>query len=164
MAMQCKKCWQWKMTPDQKCWCSKVKFDDWSRLVKKKKPKPIPQVSEKRKAVNKARWRFDVFFQKVAKKKVNDKGDWVCEYCKTKFNLQYDVINQTVCFAHILSKWDPHFVHLAMFFNNIAFVCSEKCHKEMDSEICVLWLKPELKKRIEAWDQIDVWDLNQYIT
>jgi len=37
-----------------------------------------------------------------------------------------------------------------MFTNNIAIVCSEICHNDMDEEICKLILKPKLKKLIES--------------
>lgn len=166
MATNCKKCWMLKMTPDSKCLCTAKKFnaDKLSKQTRKEtKPKAIKPVSDKRKALNEKRWRFDLFFQKLVKKKVDKEWNGVCEYCKKPFNIQYDVINQLVCFAHILSKGDPFFVHLAMFVNNIAFVCSEKCHKDMDAEICVLWIKKELQREIESWKTIDVSDLQKYV-
>lgn len=162
----CKKCWFLKMTPNSKCACNVKKFNE-AKLSKKtrveKKPKAIAKVSEKKKKSDKARWNVSLLFQKIAKKRLDKGGNWVCEYCSKPFNIKYDVINQTVCFAHILSKWNVDFKHLAMFENNIALVCSETCHKELDAEICVLWIKKELQSRIERLEKIDVWDLNQYI-
>jgi len=166
MATNCNKCWMMKMTPNSKCACNVKKFDE-AKLSKKtrveKKQKPIAQKSEKRKALDKQRWWFDIFFKKVLKTKVNDNWDWVCEYCQKSFNIQ-QVLNQATCFAHILSKWNVSYVHLAMFINNIAYVCWEECHKSMDQEICELKIKPELQKRIEKLEKIDVWNLIKYIT
>jgi len=161
MAENCKKCFMLKMTPNSKCACSNIKFDDGSRLVTKKKPKAIPQKSEKKMVADKARWKVDIIFKKIASEKCNSKGDGVCEYCDAEFNIQFDCINQTVCFAHILS-W-REFKPLYMLQNNIAFVCSEKCHKEMDAEICVLWIKPELQRLITNLKSIDVWNLVKYV-
>jgi hypothetical protein len=50
-----------------------------------------------------------------------------------------------------------------MFPNNIAVVCSNKCHNDMDEEICKLLLKPILKKHIENWKKIQVNDLVKYL-
>ena len=164
--INCSKCGMMKMTLKSKCWCTAKKFnaDKLSKQTRKEsKAKPIAKVSEKRKALNQSRWRFDTMFKLIAKRKCDSKWNAVCEYCKTPFNLQFDFINQTVAFAHILSRWDVSYVHLAMFMNNIAFVCSEKCHTDMDAEICVLWIKKELQKRIEQLEIIDVSDLQKYV-
>ena len=161
----CKKCWYYKISEKQKCCCNTKKFDE-KKLSKKtrevKKPKPIAQKSEKRKALDEKRGWFDILFKKIAKKRLDEWWNWNCEYCWKRFNIQ-ELLNQTTCFAHILSRWDVEFVHLAMFENNIALTCWETCHKNLDSEIATLKIKKELKKRIESLEKIDVWDLQKYI-
>lgn len=167
MWFSCKKCWMYKMTDKQACLCNATKFneDKLSKKTRKEtKQKAIPQKSEKRKALDKARWWFDVLFKKVAKKRLDEWWNWNCEYCWKRFNIQFDVLNQSSCFAHILSRWDVEYKHLAMYENNIALTCWEVCHKNMDSEICVLIIKKELQKRIEKLEKINVWDLNIYVT
>lgn len=164
--LRCKKCFIMKITDKSDCLCNIKKFDE-KKLSKQtrveKKPKAIKQVSEKKAKQIKERWSLDNFYQKLSKKHFDKDGNWVCEYCKAPFNIQYDVINQRTCFAHILDKWDPLYRHLAVFNNNVAIVCGEKCHKDMDAEICTLILKPTLQKLIEDWKKINVSDLNQYI-
>jgi hypothetical protein len=62
-----------------------------------------------------------------------------------------------------LAKGDVLFKHLAMFKNNIAIVCSETCHNDMDQEICELKIKPILKIKIESGETIDVKNLSSYV-
>lgn len=160
--MQCKKCWMYKISENQKCACNAKKFNE-EKLSKKANPQPIKQVSDKKAAEKKERWSLIEFYSKISKLYFNEYWEWACEYCWKQFNIKYDLIDNRVAFAHILAKWDPIFKHLATFKNNIAIVCSEKCHKWMDAEICRLWIKNELKTKIESWEKINVSNLSLYL-
>lgn len=154
-----------KIDEKSKCACNVKKFDEkkLSKQTRQKKPqKPIKQISEKKAQENKNRWSLIEFYQKVAKWHFDKYWDGICEYCWAKFNIQ-DFVDNRVAFAHILAKWDPFYKHLATFKNNIAIVCSESCHKEMDAEICRLNIKNTLKSEIENWKKINVWNLASYI-
>lgn len=166
MWMNCKKCWMYKVTEKCKCACNATKFNA-DKLVKKsdwlKRQEPIKKISDKKAAENKERWSLIQFYSQLAKWHFDENGDGVCEYCKGTFNIEHDFVDNRVAFAHILAKGDPLFKHLAVFKNNVAIVCSEKCHKAMDAEICRLWIKNVLKEQIEAWKKIKVSDLSSYI-
>jgi len=164
--MNCKKCWMYKATDKSKCCCNATKFnaDKLSKKTRKEKaPTPIKQVSDKKAAERKTRWSFLQHYAKLAKWHFDSHWDGTCMYCWSKFNIETDFVDNRVAFAHILAKWDPLYKHLAMFKNNIAIVCSETCHKDMDSEICVLWIKPDLKIKIEWGETIDVKNLSSYL-
>lgn len=164
--IKCKKCYMLKIDEKSKCACNIKKFDE-SKLSKKTKeekdPTPIKQVSEKKASERKERWSLIDFYSKLAKWHFDENWDWPCEYCWSIFNIIYDFVDNRVAFAHILAKWDPLYKHLATFKNNVAIVCSEDCHKEMDAEICRLWIKNELKQRIESWEKIIVSNLSSYL-
>lgn len=159
--IKCKKCWMLKISEKQKCACNAKKFNE-EKLIKKANPQPIAKVSEKKKAEVKERWSLIDFYSKLAKWHFNEHWDWKCQYCGWKFNIT-DFVDNRVCFAHILAKWDALYKHLATFKNNLAIVCGEACHKDMDSEICQLKLKNTLKLKIENWEKIDVWNLSSYL-
>jgi len=157
--IRCTKCHMFKIDNKSKCACNVKKFDD-KKLSGSKKP--IKQISDKKRAEIKKRWSLLDFYSRIAKKHFDDAGDWICEYCGSKFNI-LDFIDNRVCFAHILPKGDPLYRHLATFENNIAIVCGDTCHKDMDSEICRLWIRPELQKQIEDGKKICVSELENYI-
>lgn len=163
--INCKECWQMKINEQSKkclCHAKKITGDKLSKKTRKtQQPYEIPKVSKK-KEQNKNKWKLSLVFKKIAKKKCDSKWNAVCEYCGENFNIQYDLINQTVCFAHILSRRE--YKPLELLMNNIAFVCSEKCHKDMDSEICVLKIKKDLEKCILRHKTIDVSNLQKYIS
>lgn len=166
MWTRCKSCGMYKMTPDQKCACNAKKFDE-AKLSKKpegsqQRQEPIKKVSDKKAAEVKERWSLIQFYALLAKDHFDENGDWPCEYCTSQFNIQHDLIDNRVAFAHILAKGDPLFKHLAMFKNNVAIVCGEKCHTGMDAEICRLGIKPTLQRYIEAWKKINVANLAAY--
>lgn len=151
-----------KMTENSKCACN-IKTFNSKKEEKKENPKPIKKISDKKAEEIKERGSFLKFYANLAKWHFNKYGDGVCEYCSKTFNIERDFIDNRVAFAHILAKWDPLYKHLCTFKNNIAIVCSEKCHKSMDAEICRLWIKNILKEKIERLEKIDVRNLSSYL-
>lgn len=149
----CKKCWMWKTDEKWKCACTKKV---------KKKDKWIKKISNKKKKEIKKRWSLIKFYQKISQNYFDENWNWKCEYCWKEFNI-WQVLDQRTCFAHILAKWDVKYKHLSVFPNNIAIVCWEKCHKDMDMEISILWIKKELQGKIENWEKIKVNNLEKYL-
>lgn len=66
----------------------------------------------------------------------------VCEICWKRVNIE-SLINPLTCFAHILPKWQ--YKNYREDKNNIAFVCSEKCHLKVDSLI------KNKRQQIQKW-------------
>ena len=123
-------------------------------------PKPKPKVkkksylkpiSDKRKERLKWYSEADLFRDKLIKKNYC----WLlnCEICWNQFTIE-SRINQPMIFAHILAK--GQYPHLRLFENNIAIVCSDKCHQTVDKYVA--WNKREIEQKILNWENIKILD------
>lgn len=159
---KCNKCWF--LMKGTKCWCNMWQFK-WPSL-EKKKPKPIPQVSEKKKKENKERieknWSYPEVFARRFKQLVKAKKNF-CMVTGEEITPEYMAhLEETTewmqlnCFPHILAKWKyPEF---AYFLNNIGF-CKPDKHKDFDMVVAMIIDdigKIELERKIAAWEEIDV--------
>lgn len=119
-----------KMTPNSKCGCSNIKYDDGSRLVGKKKPKAIKQVSEKKKDRIKTNGSEVTLFKKIYKAKFKE-GENKCIICREEIT-EENV--SPACFPHILPKGTyPEFRY---FESNLQYmVCGIKHHNKYDAII-----------------------------
>jgi galactose-1-phosphate uridylyltransferase len=74
-----------------------------------------------------------------------------CVICSQEVDAIEGDLPPSWCFAHILAK--KNYPHLRLFPNNIAFVCSLKCHAEVDSRVAGE-NKKEIEKRIVSGEEI----------
>jgi len=156
MWYNCKKCWFYKMTDNQKCFCNAKAYDE-KKLTKKKDKKPIKQVSEKKTKRIKDNWSEWTMFKNIYKK-LCKKWEHECIICSEIVD-EDDVIPS--CFPHILPK--GKFPEYRYFENNIWFVCWIDHHNKFDEAINNFKEDKgliELEKIIKDW-----WvpDLSDYI-
>lgn len=142
MATNCKKCGMLKLTENSRCNCNAKKFDE-SKLVRKKDgvqqnktPKPIPQISEKKKERIATGGSEINLFKSIFKKKVKDKQNF-CIICKEKLIESNEDIEgnvTTACFPHILPK--GKYPEFRLLESNLQYlVCGIEHHKKYDEII-----------------------------
>lgn len=75
---QCKKCWFFKISDKDKCFCNAKAYDE-KKLTKKKEPKPIKQVSDKKARQIKKGGEKEIFKDIALERSVD--GVCKCEVC-----------------------------------------------------------------------------------
>ena len=147
MGKICKTCWEINEYQMQKyckeCYYREVKPKQ-NRKYYELKRTPVNKIWKRTKERIKKDWTETQMFEKIYNKRKH------CELCWT-----YVMYPAPWCFAHILAK--GMYPHLRYFENNIAFVCWEKCHRDMDSIIA--WNnKIEIEAKIVSWKTINFKD------
>lgn len=154
---RCPKCNYLKSTPNSKCFCTKWKYE-WPKL-EKKAPKPIPQISEKKKERIATNWSEFKLFQKRFLQLKKDKRNfcfltWI-EITEKHLEELWEM--QSWCFPHIL--WKGKFPEFRYFLNNIWLIYTPEDHKTFDFTINILkediWLE-KLIKTISEWNEVNL--------
>jgi len=139
MSKYCKKCKKLNENPLIKL-CRSCYYEEQLNNPKQQNFSSIKKISEKRKKRIKETWWEKPFFEKIW-----NSSNKTCVICWKKI-----LEPKSWCFAHILSKKD--YPMLRLFKNNIALVCSIKCHGEVDKRVS--WNKMAIEKQILDWKTI----------
>lgn len=154
---KCSKCNYLKSTPKSKCFCTKEKYT-WPKV--KQAPKPIAQISEKKKERLQDNWtEVQLFNQRYQLLRKDSKHQ-----CVITWSDIYEDDLTPASFAHVMSKW--MYPKLRYNLNNIWLVKWIDEHKILD-EIIVLIKNDigtiELEKIIQSWQDIFLnWFFEKY--
>lgn len=152
---KCNKCSMLKFTDKDKCLCNIKPFNE-KKFEKKANPKPIAQISEKKKERLQNEW-TEIKLFKTRFEMLQKQGKNFCMVTWKKIEPTEDNDLTPSQFPHILNKWT--YPEYRYFLNNIWLVCWIEEHKKFDEAINKLkediWTI-ELIKLISIWNEIDI--------